>query len=446
MQRRQRRYALIAPIAEGGMATVYLGKQRGDADFVRAVAIKRLHPQFSRSEEFSVCLLDEARLASRIHHPNVVPILDVVRSNGELLMVMEYVVGESLAHLLETSQQHQVGVPIDIAVGVIADALRGLHAAHIARDAKGRWLGIVHRDVSSHNVLVGLDGVARVFDFGIAKALGNAQLTRPGQIKGTLAYMSPEQLLGKPVGPTSDVFAAAVVLWEALAGYDLFARDDESATVSAVLKGDVPRLHETAGVPKELDALLARALDRAPEHRFQSALEFAAALEACVRPAGAARIGDWVRWLVGNQLEERRLRLAAVEKRSSPDYSRAVIEQARSLRKLAQTDLGQAPPETRTRYGMALVIGAVGGSFALVGRAAAHGTWIVPQAPSIERFAGAFAVLLGAVAVVLVFASPRNTAARSSSAMRMFAGALSVAALVGGLVTAWGWWLHQIQN
>lgn len=428
------------------MATVYLGKQRGDADFVRAVAIKRLHPQFSRSEEFSVCLLDEARLASRIHHPNVVPILDVVRSNGELLMVMEYVVGESLAHLLEASQARQVGVPIDIAVGVIADALRGLHAAHIARDAKGRPLGIVHRDVSSHNVLVGLDGVARVFDFGIAKALGNAQLTRPGQIKGTLAYMSPEQLLGKAVGPTSDVFAAAVVLWESLAGYDLFARDDESATVTAVLQGVVPALHETAGVPRELDAVLACALDRDPARRFQSALEFAAALEGCVRPAGAARIGDWVKWLVGADLENRRVRLAAVEKRSSPDYSRALIEQARSLRQLAQTGLEPPVTETRTRYGMALLVGGLGGVSALLGLAASRGSWPIQGSPSVERFAGALAVLLGAIAVVLVFANPRSSAARSTAVMRLFAGALSLAALVGGLVTAWGWWLHQIRH
>jgi serine/threonine-protein kinase len=428
------------------MATVYLGKQRGDADFVRAVAIKRLHPQFARSEEFSVCLLDEARLASRIHHPNVVPILDVVRSNGELLMVMEYVVGESLAHLLEKSQERKAAVPIDVAVSIIVDTLRGLHAAHIAKDARGRWLGIVHRDVSSHNILVGLDGVARVFDFGIAKALGNAQLTRPGQIKGTLAYMSPEQLLGKQVGPTSDVFAAAVVLWEALAGYDLFARDDESATVSAVLQGVVPALHETAGVPLALDAALARALDREPERRFQTALEFAAALEACVRPAGAARVGDWVTWLVGGELEQRRVRLASVEKRSSPDYSRALIEQARSLRQSAAGGSSEPPMQPRARYGTALVIAAVAGLAAAAGLAAGRGSWIVPQAGSIERFAGVAAVLLGAIAVVLVFASPRGAVARSTAVMRVFAGALSLAALVGGLVTAWGWWLHQLQN
>jgi serine/threonine-protein kinase len=338
---RRPRYALISPIAEGGMATVYLGKQRGDADFVRAVAIKRLRPQFSRSREFSASLLDEARLASRIHHPNVVPILDVVQSRGELLLIMEYVIGESFSRLIDESRARERPIDVDVAVAVILDVLRGLHAAHVACDAKGQRLGIVHRDVSPHNVLVGLDGVARVFDFGVAKALGNAQLTRPGQIKGTLAYMSPEQLCGNPVAAGSDVFAAAIVLWEALAGQDLFVRDDETATVGAVLAGPIPSLAELRAVPRSLDAVLARALNRDPAARHQSAIELAQELESCIRPASSTRVGDWVHSLVGPDLESRRTKLSVVETCTSPNH--AIPEPPRELKPAAVEPSGSEP-------------------------------------------------------------------------------------------------------
>src|SRR5262245_43534916 len=155
--------------------------------------------------------LDEARLAARVQHPNVVSTLDVVANEGDLFLVMEYVRGETLARLAPPSKQPRVVVPLRIAVSIVAGALHGLHAAHEAKDEKSSPLGVVHRDVSPQNILVGADGIPRVLDFGIAKAMGASHVTREGQVKGKLAYMAPEQLRGQPVTRKVDIYASAVV-------------------------------------------------------------------------------------------------------------------------------------------------------------------------------------------------------------------------------------------
>jgi serine/threonine protein kinase len=211
------RYALSEEIAHGGMATVHIGRLRGSAGFARTVAIKRPHPQYARDPEFVAMFVDEARLAARIHHPNVVSTLDVVAREGELFLVMEYVQGESLSRLVHLARQRRERVPEPMVASIVAGVLHGLHAAHEARGEGGELLGLVHRDVSPQNVLVGTDGVARVLDFGVAKAAGRIHTTRNGELKGKLAYMSPEQLCGE-VTRMTDVYAAGVVLWEALAG------------------------------------------------------------------------------------------------------------------------------------------------------------------------------------------------------------------------------------
>src|SRR5437868_956560 len=177
------RYAIFDEIASGGMATVYLGRLTGSGGFARTVAIKRLHPQFAKDPEFVTMFLDEARLAARIRHPNVVPTLDVVAASGELFHVMEYVQGESLSHLARGLKTRSERVPLRILLRIMNDVLQGLHAAHEARDERGVPLCIVHRDVTPQNVLVGVDGVARLLDFGVAKAAGRAHTTQDGQIK-----------------------------------------------------------------------------------------------------------------------------------------------------------------------------------------------------------------------------------------------------------------------
>src|SRR5258708_3975182 len=198
------------------MATVHFGTLLGPVGFSRTVAIKRLHEQFAKDPEFVSMFLDEARVAARIRHPNVVQTLDVVATEGQIFLVMEYVQGESLSHLVRATRKRGKKIPPKIVATVLAGALHGLQAAHDAKDEHGAPLGIVHRDVSPHNVLVGVDGVSRVLDFGVAKAAGRLQSTRQGQLKGKVAYMAPEQVRGAAVDRQTDVYSAAVVLWETL--------------------------------------------------------------------------------------------------------------------------------------------------------------------------------------------------------------------------------------
>jgi eukaryotic-like serine/threonine-protein kinase len=300
------RYLLHQPIASGGMAAVYLASVRGARGFARTVAIKRLHPQFAADPEFSSMLLDEARLAAVIRHPNVVPTLDVAQSDGELFMVMEYVAGESLARLLLEARGRSLSAPRSVGVAIVVDALSGLHAAHRARTEDGVDLEIVHRDVSPQNILVGKDGIARLVDFGIARAAVRAQATREGQLKGKLRYMAPEQLRGKrDVTLRVDVYAAGVVLWEVLTGEKLFDGESEAEVFGNVLEGIVPPPSTRADLPGELDRVVLRALARDPEARFATALEMAEALATALPPASRQEVGAWVEELVGDVLARR---------------------------------------------------------------------------------------------------------------------------------------------
>jgi eukaryotic-like serine/threonine-protein kinase len=184
-------------------------------------------------------LLDEARLVARIAHPNVIPTLDVVESDGEVFLVMEYVRGVTLAHLMRAAKKAGRDVPPIVAGGIVSAVLQGLLAAHEATDDFGTPLHLVHRDVSPQNVLVGADGMVRLLDFGIAKTIG-LQTTRKGKLKGKLSYMAPEQLRNEPVSSRTDLYGAAVILWELLTGRRLFQSENEAETVNKVLNAAVP--------------------------------------------------------------------------------------------------------------------------------------------------------------------------------------------------------------
>ncbi len=308
------RYLLYGQIGAGGMATVHLGSQIGTAGFSRTVAIKRLLPQYARDQAFVSMLVDEARLAARIRHPNVVPILDCVADDGQLLLVMEFVAGESLLSICRATSVAAAKIPPPVASAIVASALHGLHAAHEARDEYGQPLGIVHRDVSPHNILVGADGVARVIDFGIAKAAGRLQTTAQGTVKGKLGYMAPEQLSAKGVSRQTDVYAAAVVLWEALTCERLFGGDLDAVTLGRVLEGVVaPPSSRARDISAALDAVVLRGLDRDPARRFGTAEEMARALEVACPPATTSEVGAWVGRTIGPALAELARRVAEVE-------------------------------------------------------------------------------------------------------------------------------------
>jgi serine/threonine-protein kinase len=312
------RYAIYGEIAAGGMATVHLGRLLGEAGFSRTVAIKRLHEHFAKDPDFVAMFLDEARLASRVRHPNVVSILDVVTLGREIFLVMDYVQGESLSRLIRAARAGKKQVPPKIALSIMVGALHGLHAAHEAKSENGGLLGIVHRDVSPQNILVDVDGVARVIDFGVAKAAGRLQNTREGTLKGKLQYMPPEQIEGGAVDRRSDIYAASVVLWEVLTGTRLFKSNQEVSVLheimTKVVKGDIePPSQYAPGLPKALDAIVLRGLSAKPEDRFQTAREMAVDIEKALVVASTRVVGEWVESVAGELLQQKLERIAEIE-------------------------------------------------------------------------------------------------------------------------------------
>jgi eukaryotic-like serine/threonine-protein kinase len=309
------RYVLYGEIARGGMASVHLSRLLGPVGFARTVAIKRLHPHYASNPEVVAMFLEEARLAVRVQHPNVASVLDIVELDQEIFLVMDYVHGESLARLWDPEQ------PIDprLAAAVMTQALLGLHAAHEARDERGAPLGIVHRDVSPQNILVGEDGVARVVDFGIAKAIARSHgKTTIGMVKGKLAYMAPERLGQQPcIDRRADIFSAGVVLWELLTGRRLFQGSDVEMIDQLLNHRPVAPSAYREGLNEQLDAVCLGALALEPEHRFASAREMAMALERSVPPAGALEVSAWIEARAGQTLRERAALVAEVERACS---------------------------------------------------------------------------------------------------------------------------------
>jgi serine/threonine protein kinase len=282
------RFELVAELATGGMATVYLARVSGVGGFQRFVAIKRLHPHLAREPEFIEMFLDEARLAARIHHPNVVSILEIGSTEQGYYIVMEYVEGDTLGRLLSRVGQLGSRLPLEVGLRIVIDMLAGLEAAHELTDDDGNPLLIVHRDVSPQNVLVGVDGNAKLTDFGVARATSRLSITRTGQLKGKVAYMAPEQAQGDAaVDHRADVFAAGIVLWEVLAGRRLFKAEGDAQTLNRVLTDPIPSVQSVwPDVPPVLDAITARALHRDRASRYQTALELSEDLEKEARNLG----------------------------------------------------------------------------------------------------------------------------------------------------------------
>jgi serine/threonine protein kinase len=305
-------YELLVEIGSGGTATVGIAVYRGAAGFERLVVVKRMHRKLTRDREFSAMLLDEARLASSIRHANVVPVIDVVRTDDEVALVMEYVESVSLAQLIRASIHHGKKLHPAVVARILVDALTGLHEAHEAVDMRRQPLGIVHRDVSPENVIVGIDGVSRVIDFGIAKATSRLARTQAGVVKGKCSYMAPEQVDGQPVDRRCDVFSAGIVLWEALTGARLFRGDDDFDEMRKVMQARVPAPSTLTGGPPAIDAVVAAALARPLGERFPTARAFAQALEQAVPPAPAGIIAEHVVSLCGPELEARHARLMTV--------------------------------------------------------------------------------------------------------------------------------------
>jgi len=320
------RYEVIGELARGGMGTVYLARHAGEAGFQRLFAVKVLHPHLAEEAGFVDMLRDEARIAARIHHPNVVAVVDIGTQGDNHYIVMEYVEGPSFSTLWKRSRDKR---PLEMSVSVMIDTLEGLHAAHTLSDEDGVPLHLVHRDVSPQNVLVGVDGVARITDFGIAKAESRISSTQPGMRKGKLQFMSPEQIKdAEKIDHRTDVWAAGVVLYSLLTGEHLFRDENDAATVHNVISKEIPSPSTRAEKPPAaFDAVVAKALERDPNLRFDTALDMAEALRKAAAEAGVLgsrhAVARWVTTTFGEELESRRAAIREVTRRhSSPSESR----------------------------------------------------------------------------------------------------------------------------
>jgi eukaryotic-like serine/threonine-protein kinase len=327
------RYVVFDEFASGGMASVHLGRMQGPVGFSRTIAVKRLHPQFARDRAFAKMFVDEARLASRIRHPNVVSTLDVVLAEKEVCLVLEYVHGLPLSALLEAARAKKQQVPVGVALNIMLGTLSGLHAAHTALSDAGEPLGIVHRDVSPQNILVGSLGVAQLVDFGVAKA--NQRLhesTGEGSLKGKLAYMAPEQLEGREVDARADIYSASVVTWELLTGRRFVSVREPAAIVAFVMNQVMePPSRWSEGCTPEIDRIVLQGLVRDRDQRFSTAEEMASALERAAAIASNRDVARWVESVAGDQLTERAALVLDVERLSpaeAPATATAAVENA----------------------------------------------------------------------------------------------------------------------
>lgn len=297
------RYELRFELASGGMGSVYLARLRGTAGFEKLVALKRIHPHLARTKRYINMFLDEARIASQITHPNVCSVFDFGEAGGEYYLAMEHLLGEPLSQLLtsasrRSAQRRSPLLPLRVA-RIIADACEGLHAAHELKDSAGRLLNVVHRDVSPRNLFVTYDGGVQVVDFGLASARERLHHSMTDEMKGSHAYMAPEYIQSGKVDRRTDIWSLGVVMWEMLTLERLFKRDTTANTIFCVLHDEItPPSSRSAQIPRELDAIVMKALERDPSKRWRTAREMGQALRtflsATKELSGPAELSAWM--------------------------------------------------------------------------------------------------------------------------------------------------------
>jgi serine/threonine-protein kinase len=306
-------YELLAPIGAGGMATVYLGVAERVGGFRKHVAVKMIHGYADGDPAHGAELVREAKLIVQIRHPNVVSVLDVGEDPFGIFLVMDYVEGDNFAGLRRAAKALGERIPDAIALKIVCDSLAGLHASHELRDERGKNLGLVHRDFSPQNILVGTDGVARLTDFGIAKVALTAGHTQTGQVKGKIGYMAPEQARGDPLDQRCDVWAAGVVAWEALAGQRLYRSEDDVSTLLKIINEDPPTLRDVRPeVSEELSSAIQGALSRALAERCPTAEVLRSRLMAAAPVASTEEVAAYVTRVVGPKLADRARRVAEI--------------------------------------------------------------------------------------------------------------------------------------
>lgn len=268
------KYTLIDRLAVGGMAEIFLAQQAGLEGFQKTVVIKRIRSHLSTQSSFVRMFLNEAKLAAQLNHPNIVQIYDLGKIGDSYFIAMEYIVGRDMRRIIPKAEEMGIPFPMVYALKIASSVCEGLYYAHQKADSFGNPLNIVHRDVTPENIFVSFDGTVKVLDFGIAKAAGQLEQTKAGQIKGKVSYMSPEQCLGKPLDCRSDIFSLGIVLYEWLTGFRLFTADSDLAILRSIVDGKVyPPSYFRADIPQQVEAILMRALEKDREKRYQSAWE-----------------------------------------------------------------------------------------------------------------------------------------------------------------------------
>ncbi len=321
------KYDLIARIAKGGMAEIYLARQHGMVGFSRLVVVKRILPHLAEEHQFVRMFFEEARVAALVSHPNVVQIFDVDQFEGNYYIAMEYINGPSISTVVQEARRRGTVLPFQMAAEIIQQACNGLHAAHELVDEAGTRLEIVHRDVSPHNLMITDTGLVKLVDFGIAKAQDSAVRTRTGNIKGKYPYMSPEQCRGEPLDRRTDIFSLGVVFFELVVGQRLFRRNTELMTLKAITEDPIPRVWEIQPeVPRAISDIIHRALERDRESRYATAAEMGAAVQDTLATLSVktsqALLGKYLKTELKDLLARRS---AAIQKVSESSQSGANI-------------------------------------------------------------------------------------------------------------------------
>jgi eukaryotic-like serine/threonine-protein kinase len=302
------KYTLLKKLATGGMAEVWLARQTGIEGFKRHLVIKRILPHLADDPEFVQMFLNEARIAANFNHPNIAQIYDLGEVGGAYYIAMEFVHGEDLGRIMRKAWGTGQWIAYPIGIRIVALACEGLYYAHTRNDDSGRPLQVVHRDISPQNILIGFDGSVKVVDFGIAKAVDSASMTKSGAIKGKFAYMAPEQASGRPIDHRADLFAIGLTLYELLTGTRPLKKDSEIATLQAALACDIPPPSQVAEVPGELDPIVMRAIAKKADDRYPDARQFGMALEEFLVTkqwiAGSVQISELMATLFADRLAE----------------------------------------------------------------------------------------------------------------------------------------------
>jgi serine/threonine-protein kinase len=360
------RYQVLKPLAKGGMAEVLLARAIGLKGFARHVVIKRIRVENKNDHKAIDMFLDEARLVASLHHRNIVQVHDVGEEEGKYFFVMEYVHGCDTRELLRHVKEAKEQIPLEHIITLVTSAAAGLHYAHELRGPDRMPLGIVHRDISPGNILLGYDGDVKVVDFGIAKLSARKGSTQPGVLMGKVGYMSPEQCLGTAIDRRTDIFLLGIVLWELCTVRRLFNKENRGETMSAIVEANVPPPSQyRQDLPPELSDIALKALAKDPADRYQTADELRVVLESVAAshgiPASPGRLGDYLKqrfgtvpepWLASDipKPDEQEVR-----RRSSPSFSTggSYIGKPRTETGLSHP---AAPPPSRARRSTLIVV------------------------------------------------------------------------------------------